>query len=87
MAHFDLDSRKLTYGNLLLVADPISKTVLTAYDYRPTVKRAANVTKLISSKFTLEILEQCATFLNIPTKDDKSEFSLPTLAWPFEYIL
>ena len=76
MAHFDLDSRKLTYGNLLLVADPISKTVLTAYDYRPTVKRAANVAKLISSKFTLEILEQCATFLNIPTKDDKSETAL-----------
>jgi len=76
MAHLNLESRKLTYGNLLLVADPISKTVLTAYDYRPTVKSAANVAKLMSSKFTLEVLEQCATFLNIPTKDETSETAL-----------
>ena len=61
--------RKLTFGKLLTVSDEISKTVLTVFDYRPSVKRVVNVKKMTSSKFTLAVLETCATFLNIPVQD------------------
>ena len=64
------DERKLTFGKLLHVSDAISKTVLTVFDYRLSVKRVANVKKMTSSKFTIEILETCATFLNIPVQDE-----------------
>ena len=62
--------RKLTFGKLLTVSDEISKTVLTVFDYRPSVKRVVNVKKMTSSKFTLAVLETCATFLNIPVQDE-----------------
>lgn len=62
--------RKLTFGKLLMVSDEISRTVLTVFDYRPSVKRVANTKKMTSSKFTIEILETCAKFLNIPVQDE-----------------
>lgn len=59
---------KTAIGNLLLRADTLSKQVLTAYE--PSASRS-NRSKALS-KFNLNILEPCATFLNIKLADEGS---------------
>lgn len=55
-------------GSLLGVADPFSKTVISAY--KPNVTHNTNVTKISSQKFSMNTLETCADFLNIQVKGD-----------------
>ena len=71
---------KIVIGNLLHCACPLSKTVVTAFDYKAS--RAANTVALSSSRFKVESLEACAEFLNITLSDAESNklFTKATLA-------
>ena len=53
-------------GELLRLADPLSKTVLGAY--RQQCDHSVNLTAIASSKFKTEVLERCAEYLNLSTR-------------------
>lgn len=74
------DKCKVIIGNLLQCPCPLSKTVITAFDFKAS--RAANTAFLNSSKFKIESLEACAEFLNITLADTDSNklFTKATLA-------
>ena len=59
--------KKLVIGQLLQRADPLTKSVLTAFN--PTGTRSGNTQTLSSGKFQLESLEACALFLAIDLAD------------------
>ena len=59
----DVESKtKEIVGNLLLIADDLSKRVITSFD--PFASRAAINVKALK-RFNLDLLEPCAEFLNI----------------------
>ena len=58
---------RLAIGNLLKKADPITKSVISAYDSSKDV--SANKSLLGGSRFTIPALEACAKFLNIELTD------------------
>ena len=63
------DKIRLAIGNLLSKADPLSKTVLTAFDSSKDV--SANQTLLGGPRFQLATLNACALFLKIKTEEPK----------------
>lgn len=73
-------SVKVVIGNLLETADPIAKSVLTAF--QPFASRSANEALLNGSKFTVSTLESLANLLGISVVDGESKklFTKPTLA-------
>ena len=60
----------LIIGNILRKADPLSKSVISAFNATATEK--ANATMLSSSRFKLDSLERCATFLDIDIFDNNA---------------
>ena len=71
----DAELLDVIIGKLLTVADPISKTVISAYS--PRVAHSTNLTKMSAAKFSLPSLECCADFLGVQLKngDDTARFS------------
>ena len=61
---------KTIIGSLLMRADNLTKTVITAFE--PTASRSANISSLNTSKFVMESLEACAVLLNIELADADS---------------
>ena len=75
----DVESKtKEIVGNLLLIADDLSKRVITSFD--PFASRAAINVKALK-RFNLDLLEPCAEFLNIQLADvdDNKLFTKDTL--------
>lgn len=72
---------KVALGELLKVADPISRLIIGAYNHK--VQHSLNVKALASSKFKTEQLESCAKFIGLKTRDDTNGMiftNKPTLA-------
>ena len=68
----DYDNKlKVVIGNLLSKADPVSKSVLTAFDSSKDV--ADNVAILSGPRFKADALSTCAKFLNITLVNSESE--------------
>ena len=57
-------------GGLLMKADPVSKSVISAFD--PSKDVSVNRSVLGGSKFNSTALDTCAEFLNIETSVDSS---------------
>ena len=78
----DYDNKlKVVIGNLLSKADPVSKSVLTAFDSSKDV--ADSVATLSGPRFKADALNTCAKFLNIVLVNLESErlfSSKPSLA-------
>ena len=78
----DFDSKvRVTIGEILSKADPLSKSVLTAYD--SSKDRHANVKVLGGPKFQAMALDMCAEFLQIQVKHESGTriyTNKPTLA-------
>ena len=75
-----IEQSKIAIGNLLQRASPLTKTVITAFDFK--LSRTANNSNLSSSRFKVESLESCAEFLDIKlaTADGNKIFTKATLA-------
>ena len=53
-------------GELLRAADPVSKTVIRAYKHE--VQYSENLSAISGSKFSTDVLERCAEFLDLTTR-------------------
>ena len=68
----DYDNKlKVVIGNLFSKVDPVSKSVLTAFDCSKDV--ADNVATLSGPRFKADALSTCAKFLNIVLVNSESE--------------
>jgi hypothetical protein len=61
----------IALGELLRVADPISKRVISAYSHN--ARHDVNQAAISAGKFKVEMLERCAEFLNLPTRTDDNK--------------
>ena len=71
MSDTTADDIKAAIGDILSVADPTSKLVVSAYSH--VARHSINVKALSSSKFKSEQLELCANFLRLQTRDDHNQ--------------
>ena len=58
-------------GELLRAADPVSKTVIRAYKHE--VQYSENLSAISGSKFSTDVLERCAEFLDLTTRTYQKE--------------
>ena len=71
---------RLVIGDLMMRADTLSKTIITAYD--PSKGRSINKNVLGGSRLQTAALDACALFLGIPVEDINGRIysNKPTLA-------
>ena len=71
---------RLVIGDLMMRADTLSKTIITAYD--PSKDRSINKNVLGGSRFQTAALDACALFLGIQVEDSNGRIysNKPSLA-------
>ena len=65
------EKHKVALGELLRLADNISRSVISAYD--PNVSHKANQALIGGRKFSSDTLEVCAVFLKLKTRNNKEK--------------